>query len=306
MSDVAQETFMKYLMLGIVCLTACDDGDGAGAPLGDNDVRSVSARLSLCFKAPLGLHFEEAEANQLVSGSVATYFNRRNTCILAAADCMGVAACLGYSELPCDGEERCEGSVQVGCSRHPITQEMVRTTEDCADDPHGNSECVTEFGSPWCAAPAALCEGRENLSCEGDTLVECFDQPRIRHCDRIGRRCEPGVDSCLRADFMAPCTPCQGDVAYVCDFGDLPGRSLDCGALGMRCEPTEVYDEDTDSSIMVGECVAREAACERSSCDGASATLCLNGQPFAFECPFGSQCAVVFDAPLCTTEPVNR
>ena len=184
------------------------------------------ARLSGC--ADLSVELFDGEVlggvNACRFSSSFAFYSAPNApeCIVAAADCEGVVACLDRAEVgSCEPDETstpsCDGDVQRSCaSGAPVSRDCAAEGLRCQD-----GSCVRD----------ETCEGSR---CDGDTLSLC----PVGGAVEIVRECptglcgvdDEGFGRCRPSQIRCDRWYCEGDVAVKCIDGFerrqlcLPGR----------------------------------------------------------------------------------
>ena len=101
-------------------------------------------------------------------------------------------------------------------------------------------------------------------------IYRCVREARS-DCDAV-KRCYGETETCTQDSFKAYC---DGSRAFTCDLLDKKVYSLDCGLVGMTCQP------------MAQQPFAATCACDSSfspRCVGSYAVSCKGGQPQAQNC----------------------
>lgn len=195
----------------------------------------------------------------------------------------------------------CRGTVAVRCST-PGGNYLPRIF-DCATVGQTcmNGVCVLPAGANECMTPGGV-------RCDGNVRVWC--RPRagggngeVREPRATGATCiATNLDAfCIET---APCSTegvhCEGDTAVLCSAAHVGDRRrlveipTDCASIGRRCEA---------NARNGAQCVPRATGCtipqpraaSRSTCNGNSISVCLEGNPTQIDCtaPGRTTCATV-------------
>lgn len=252
---------------------------------------------------------------------VLPFVHAHGRCILAAADCDGVVACLdGGKATRCDeliacvkadsddpacaalAPEKtfdCDGDSISVCtsSSHSGQRYYFSTALPC--DLYGLRCGVTISGQPVChAGTCAVGEER----CDGDVGRECHGRFfRSKDCaardatcsiyERFGDthlKCEPNTTPC---DAAPVGYSCDGNTLLRCDSGDALLSRTDCELDGQRCSP---------AANTIGSRCAHPAG--DTTCAAGALTVPTYGGPLVIPCTeLGfAGCGVVGDEVLCT------
>jgi hypothetical protein len=197
-------------------------------------------------------------------------------CVEAAADCRAVLGCAGLSDEPCDGEERCDGTVAVSCL--DISASFGRKQyRDCAGDTSGNTTC-SMLDDPkeglWATCHAAACTASH---CDGDVYVDCRDGVELR------RDCRETAETCLTTGEYTFCgyrdacarNHCRGDEIELC-FGGHVQFEANCNTLvaGSTCREA---GSATECAAPHPHPDCKDSSDFGSWCEGGVAMTCLTG-----------------------------
>lgn len=207
-----------------------------------------------------------------------------------------------------DVEHMC--ALLTGCDRLPLPQGMiprdfVACVRQMSDEMASPAAVQFSLTLRECGLGASSCTELRACALRGARADACAGRGRqgpVSHCDADGRAitcdkeqvqavrdCPRGGEQCAIKDGQAVCTlgTCETDTPRACsasgtkilqcDKGKL--LSLDCGALGLRCETT------ADGP----GCATTSAACSGAAkkCDGNAAVTCHNGHEVRVECASG-------------------
>lgn len=254
-------------------------------PQATRDTSGFAALVSAC------LAYTFADTAMLLSSPVIGGASLElRACLSEAADCEAVLGCMGYTRSPCpEPDSLCDGDRALHCLSLAEGLDVVYS-ENCADDPNGNTSCdivSIEGKEPRAACNAGPCS-RDR--CEDDVLYACDGDREVRTVCSSQRSCheyEPFA-SCELPDECAR-DHCDGDALVVCQAGFVHYRE-NCAAIipGTRCRTTEFGAECAAESLHP-TCPAFPLF--SSFCEGDIGVACQLGARFEVDCSaIGAAC----------------
>jgi hypothetical protein len=292
-------------------LTAAPPGEDAGAAGAaylslEDGVRACSLvfrcdRLALSIAASIGVPADEESFSRCVSWFAGPLPEDRVgfdtqaallACVAAAPSCEAAFGC-AFIEPLLPGDPRCAAGVEQACAGEEALRCDEFYLERCASPRFSpGSECrVGANDRARCALAACLPATDGPPRCNGNTLILCEQQSHLRvatDCTTVGLTCAEGAQGasaicsanggilpCQKAGD-AECSPdgarariCTGTIASEIDCGAIGGACAAEGA-GVRCARPSDACGPTDPGV--------------DACDGATLSLCVGGQPVAFDC----------------------
>jgi len=289
------------------CLDTANNGANAtpASPSGSCDdlptLDELIQKFAVCRGVvPISGTASWALAKSNAEGALERFAECSLACIKAADSCDAMRACEGYDlQSTCEPgtDPRCEGSVLMECTE--VDGRYVWRSSDCADDPHGNTECVlltqgvglpTPYVTGQCLGPA--CTEETVLTCDGDSLTACWKGHRsFIDCSVVDATCQESdgsatcVDAQQRSILGEGCVRgCDGDRYNPCS-DDLPllGVVFACSEQGPpELPPFQCVDEGD-----VRGCLPTPGAnptCTQARCDGDTLEECVGGVPYRIDC----------------------
>lgn len=233
-------------------------------------------------------------ANELPSDQLGLTQRRQALeCSATAATCSGANACMWF-EFVSPTDPRCigyTGGMSGECAAGGTTTLYCDSSFGAEFIEHCNntvnfsgSSCLTgNQGLDFCAVGNVSCQS----ACSGSFYTQC-DQGLLTgiDCNALGLSCgkDPSqqIFECLSNGAYKACTAaasvaCAADHVSVCD--GVYESEFDCDVLGGTC----------DQSGSLPRCALPAEACspydsDENVCTGDSISLCVNGQPLAFDC----------------------
>jgi hypothetical protein len=244
--------------LALLAAAGCSDSEG-GAPPKLASAAEACARISGC----LGITLDACTSQVLGRrGFPVLDAATVEACVKAAGDCDAVGKCLNGGEKagscnPATDTKRCDGAIGRKCV------DGVWVGMDCGKL---GLKCLQDSVKQlWCGKEGACGDS----SCHKDGVISCVNKVMAyRSCgggscvDVNGKKaCAGEGPACQQGDFR-----CDGNTAVTC----VNGKE--------HREPCAVCS-DVDGAFCT-----KDDRCDRSSCDGATLKVCVDGVPFDKDC----------------------
>jgi hypothetical protein len=212
-------------------------------------------------------------------------------CLADVRSCAAVSTCLFGARAPtCLAAP--SGAFTACSSGAPSAAVVQCALQDAVNPPVAIEPCVLEGRTCAVVDPSsAVCAGSAGTSCSGATRCVGTQLVRCKGLNDVGLDCAAfGAGRCVATDGGAACVPgadapecngpsevhCDGAIARACVDGH--SLSIDCGALGLRC------DDSGAPSEPMAACTGAESCTKPDSCAGDIVRSCAQGKAFEIAC----------------------